>query len=409
MDKIIRSVMVVDDSSVQRQYAAGLFSALGVETVIEAANGQEALDMLEKMATLPALLVLDLEMPQMDGVECMQQMHQKKIQLPTVIVSSREPTLLTSVETVASNLGIQLLAVLQKPLREEKVLSILAMLKDKKPATRKKASSKQALLSEADLKEVIARREVMAYYQPKVDIRTGILKGAEALARIQSDKLGFVTPDRFIPVAEKHGLINALTLQMVEQAMEQVIKWNERALMLKVAINLSALSLDDPAFLQQIMALQEKYQVAAEQIVFEITESVVVSNAGHSLSALARLRLKGFGLSIDDYGTGFSSMQQLAMVPFTELKVDRSFVDGAHEKEHLRVILQSALDMANRLHLVTVAEGIETMEDWRLLQGFGCAIGQGYLIGKPMPAAEFPAWLKQYHHRLPDLRMTGIG
>jgi EAL domain-containing protein (putative c-di-GMP-specific phosphodiesterase class I) len=116
------------------------------------------------------------------------------------------------------------------------------------------------------------------------------------------------------------------------------------------------------------------------------------------------MRLKGFGLSIDDYGTGFSSMQQLARIPFTELKIDRSFVNGANQRKNLRVILQSALDMARRLELVTVAEGIETMEDWRLLQEFGCMMGQGYLIAKPMPAAALPSWLKSHNSRLNELR-----
>jgi EAL domain-containing protein (putative c-di-GMP-specific phosphodiesterase class I) len=125
---------------------------------------------------------------------------------------------------------------------------------------------------------------------------------------------------------------------------------------------------------------------------------------GAALGVLAHLRLKGFGLSIDDYGTGFSSMQQLARIPFTELKIDRSFVHGAHQRTNLRVILQSALDMARQLDLVTVAEGIETLEDWRLLQECGCGIGQGYLIARPVPASEIPAWLRSHQSRLPELR-----
>jgi len=125
---------------------------------------------------------------------------------------------------------------------------------------------------------------------------------------------------------------------------------------------------------------------------------------GIALGALARLRLKGFGLSIDDYGTGFSSMQQLARIPFTELKIDRSFVHEASRRTNLRVILQSALDMSRKLGLVTVAEGIETLEDWKLVQACGCNVGQGYLIARPMPADEFPQWLKSHQARLPQLR-----
>jgi EAL domain-containing protein (putative c-di-GMP-specific phosphodiesterase class I) len=213
-----------------------------------------------------------------------------------------------------------------------------------------------------------------------------------------------IPPDHFIPMAESSGLIHDLTICMMDQAMAQAAIWYSRGLAIKVAVNLSPLSLEQPDFLQRILALVDRYELPADRIVVEITEGSVVAHKGNSLGMLSRLRLKGFGLSIDDYGTGFSSMQQLARIPFTELKVDRSFVDGAHERKNLRVILQSALDMAKRLELVTVAEGVETMEDWRLLQDFGCNIAQGYLIAKPMPANELPVWLKGHHRRLPELR-----
>lgn len=141
-----------------------------------------------------------------------------------------------------------------------------------------------------------------------------------------------------------------------------------------------------------------------DRIVFEITESSLVSQPGVALSVLARLRLKGFGLSIDDYGTGFSSMRQLARIPFTELKIDRSFVRGASQRDSLQVILRSAVDMANQLGLTSVAEGVETFEEWRLLQDYGCTLAQGWFIGKAMPGEEIGPWLKQHRTRLQELR-----
>ena len=137
-----------------------------------------------------------------------------------------------------------------------------------------------------------------------------------------------------------------------------------------------------------------------EQIVLEITESSVVDCMGVALGVLARLRLKGLGLSIDDYGTGFSSMQQLARIPFSELKIDRSFVHGAHKRTNLRVILQSALDMSRQLGLVTVAEGIETLPDWQLVRDSGCGVGQGFLISPAMPAELVPEWIHSHERRL---------
>jgi EAL domain-containing protein (putative c-di-GMP-specific phosphodiesterase class I) len=125
---------------------------------------------------------------------------------------------------------------------------------------------------------------------------------------------------------------------------------------------------------------------------------------GTALSVLAQLRLRGFGLSIDDYGTGFSSMQQLARIPFTELKIDRSFVQGAPSRESLQVILRSAIEMADRLGLTTVAEGVETLEEWRMLQEFGCTLGQGWLIARPMAGDEVPGWMKRHRLQVARLR-----
>lgn len=399
----INTIVVVDDSTVQRQHAVTLLNALGVTSVLEAGNGHEALALLTSTKVLPSLMILDLEMPGMDGVELLQHLQKQAIHIPVVILSSREASLLSSIDAMVKSTGMLVLGIVSKPLNEDKLRNALKSY-GMAPVVAAPKKAAQAPLTEQELSAMLKDNAVVAYYQPKVDMRTGMLKGVEALARIEHPELGFISPDRFIPVAEKSGLIHALTLMMLEQAMSQCAVWNSRGLVLKIAVNLSALSLEVPDFIDEIVAIQTKHGVPADQFVFEITESVVVSNVGNTLAVLARLRLKGFGLSIDDYGTGFSSMQQLAMIPFTELKVDRGFVDGAHEKQNLRVILQSALEMAQRLSLISVAEGIETMEDWRLLQDFNCVTGQGFLIGKPMKANDLPVWLKEHHRRLPELR-----
>ena len=261
-----------------------------------------------------------------------------------------------------------------------------------------------ATIGRAEIAGAIARGEIGVHYQPKVDMRTGIVRGVEALARWHRPDHGFVRPDQFIALAEREGLIHELTLAVMEQALAQAAQWNARGLKLSIAINLSPRLLDRTALVEEVLGLVLQHGLQAEQIVLEITETSLVDCMGAALGVLARLRLKGFGLSIDDYGTGFSSMQQLARIPFTELKIDRTFVHGAHQRTNLRVILQSALDMARQLGLVTVAEGVETLEDWRLLQECGCSVGQGYLIAKPMPASEIQQWLKRHQGRLHELR-----
>jgi EAL domain-containing protein (putative c-di-GMP-specific phosphodiesterase class I) len=290
-------------------------------------------------------------------------------------------------------LGLRILAALQKPLRTEAVVAALDELAQQ-PVRRE--ARKALPIDAAQLAAAIEQRQIQVHYQPKADIRTGAVRGVEALARWQHPTLGAVPPDQFIRLAEQCDLIHPLTLHVMNEAMLQVAAWQARSLHLSVAVNLSPQLLERSDIAQEIASLQQSHQLAPEQIVLEVTESSVVSRVGTALGVLTRLRLRGFGLSIDDYGTGFASMQQLARVPFTELKVDRSFVHGAHERDNLQVILRSALDMAKQLGLTSVAEGVETMQDWRLLQQFGCAVGQGWLIARAMPGAEVGRWLKQY-------------
>ena len=256
----------------------------------------------------------------------------------------------------------------------------------------------------AGLRTGIEAGEITVHYQPKVHIATGNVCGLEALARWQHPTLGLVPPDQFVPLAEQGNLIHELTMQVMNQALFQIAIWNMYGLDLSIAINISPLLLNRSELLEEIADLQKTHEVPTDHIVLEVTETSLVRELGVALGVLTRLRLRGFGLSLDDYGTGFSSMQQLARIPFTELKIDRSFVHGAHERESLQVILRSALQLAAELGLTTVAEGIETIEDWRMLREHGCDIGQGWLIAKPMPAEEFVPWLKKFMSRKAELR-----
>ena len=404
----VGSLLIVDDSGVQRAHAVALCRELGVQMIYEASSGLEALELLSLLVLPPDLLIIDLEMPGMDGVELIQQLQQRRLAIPLIVASSRESSLIQSVETLARNLGLPVLAGLQKPLRAGPVRAALDRYGPAIASMRETPADDPATaISPSALAAAIEAGEIDVHYQPKVDIRTGIVRGVEALARWHRPGIGFVRPDRFIALAEQEGLIHPLTISVMEQSLAQAAGWNAHGLKLSMAINLSPSLLDRPSLVQEITSLASLNALPASQVVLEITESSVVDCMGAALGVLARLRLKGFGLSIDDYGTGFSSMQQLARIPFTELKIDRSFVHGAHQRSNLRVILQSALDMARQLDLVTVAEGIETVEDWRLLQDCGCVIGQGYLIAKPMPASEMRPWLKRHPQSIRMLRAEG--
>ncbi len=404
----IASLLVVDDSTVQRMHAIALCRELGVRMIYEASNGAEALELLSMLILRPSLMIVDLEMPGMDGVELIQQMHQREYDIPFIVASGRETSLIQSVETMSGALGLRVLGGLQKPLNLDQLAAVLQRYGETQNVVQQQTPAMLAPLGKADLARAIDNGEIIAHYQPKVDVRTGMVKGVEALARWNHPHWGLLPPGRFIHLAEDEGLIRALTVSIMSQALAQAENWNRRGLKLSVAVNFSPRLLDLPKLVEDSAALLARHSVHAEQIIVEITEGSVVAHLGSALAMLARLRIKGFGLSIDDYGTGFSSMQQLARIPFTELKIDRSFVHGAHQRKNLRIILESALDLARRLDLVTVAEGIETLEDWHLLQELGCSIGQGYLIAKPMPAETLPQWLKNHYRRLHTLRAESL-
>jgi EAL domain-containing protein (putative c-di-GMP-specific phosphodiesterase class I)/DNA-binding NarL/FixJ family response regulator len=398
------SLLVVDDSAVQRGHAAALCRQLGVDTIHEAASGAEALVLLARLAPPPALAIVDLEMPVMDGIEFIQRLAQGPHALPLVVVSGREQALIETVETMAHGLGLTVLAALRKPLRLQALADALAAVDAAERAARPAEQAPEPRIDAAALERAITADRIDVHVQPKVDMLTGLVRGVEVLARWTNDEGAAVRPDRFVALAEREGLILALTRRVMARAFAQAAYWNARGLRLAMAVNVSPRLLEAPGLVEEICVLVAHHGLRPEQVVFEITESSVVEGLGAALGVLARLRLQGFGLSIDDYGTGFSSMQQLARVPFTELKVDRSFVHEASRRDNLRVILQSAVDMARQLGLVTVAEGIETMEDWRLVQQCGCHIGQGWLIARAMPAADLLPWIRNHQRRLPGLR-----
>lgn len=402
----VESMLIVDDSRTQRAHAVALARELGVAAVHEAADGADALRVLGELPGAPDLMLIDLEMPGMDGIELIQQLRQLQLSVPFVVASSRERSLLGAVEEMARALGLPVLAGVRKPLTRQLLGDAIAARGRLRPSSRPDAARPQVEIDPQALAEAIAGGVIVPHYQPKVDVRSGLVRGVEVLARWPHPEHGWIPPDRFVAVAEAHGSIRALTFSVLAQALQQAAHWQARGLQFSVAVNLSPRLLDAPSLVDEICALTQAHGIEPGQLVLEITESSIAGTLGVALGVLARLRMKGFRLSIDDYGTGFASMQQLARVSFTELKVDRSFVHGAHRQRNLRVILESAIDMARRLKLVTVAEGVETMEDWQLLQAFGCDIAQGWLIAKAMPGEELPGWLKQHGARAASLRAS---
>ncbi len=335
----------------------------------------------------PTHICLDLVMPDMDGVEVIGALAKVHCRAKLIIVSGVNTRVIAAAERSAAEHGLIIAGTLSKPFRPDSLLDLLNW----HPST---VLSSHTLGAVADfdgteLEAGIRRQEFFVAYQPKINLRTGDIAGFEALLRWKHREMGAIPPDVFIPVAERAGLINDLTYLVAERA----FAWHSRVGVGSIAINLSTHSLDNPEFVENIIALGAKYGIATRNVIFELTETSAMADPTASLDLLTRLRVKGFHLSIDDFGTGFSSMQQLVRLPFSEIKVDRSFCMTARTSAESRSVIESILTLGHSLGLRTVAEGVEDGETLDYLTKKGCDLAQGYHIARPMPAEEVSCWL----------------
>lgn len=391
-------VLVAEDHDFQRRTLVRMLGTLGVRGVREAADGKAALEMFTDPASPTHVIISDLEMPGMDGMEFMRHLGEINRPVSVILSSALDPSLVSSVEAMTKAYGITLLGAIEKPVTPEKLRAMLERYAPPKPRAPRGPAPVAVPLD--DIRRGLGAREFEPFFQPKVSLVDGTVVGAEALARWRHPQKGVLAPYFFIGAMEENGLIDALTWQILERTAALCRGWLAQGMDLSVSVNLSLKSLDEPGLAERIAEAVAAQGLPSKHMVLEITESAAMTNIAKALENLTRLRMKGFALSIDDYGTGYSSMQQLSRIPFSELKIDQSFVMGALEKEANKVILASSLDMAKKLKLKAVAEGVETRAHWNLLQGLGCDIAQGYFIAKPMEADAFRGWALEW--RPPD-------
>jgi len=384
----MRTVLIDDDTLTLRLLALQL-QHLGYGNITQCARPHEALALLESEFETIDLVFCDLQMPDIDGVQFVRHLARIGYRGSMVLVSGEDERILQTVRKLAQAHHIDVLGTLQKPFSLTQLEQVLL---DKAARTLLKPQSVQRTYTIDELQRAIDEGELINYYQPKVSMATGALVGAETLVRWQRPTVGLVMPDQFISRAEEYGLIDDLTRIVLAAAIRQARRWRDNGLDLHIAINVSMDNLAALNFPDVVAQLARDSGVAPTQVVLEVTESRLMHDPCAALDVLTRLRLKRIGLSIDDFGTGHSSLAQLRDIPFDELKLDRSFINGASHDAGLRAIVEPTLDMARHLGMRTVAEGIETRDDWDLLRTCGCDVAQGYFIARPMPASELLPW-----------------
>lgn len=386
------NILVVEDDDFQRRLVVEMLNSLDVRSIHEAGNGKEAIEVIRDKSGRPVDIVLcDLNMPEMDGLEFLRHLGQGHHNVAIVIVSALDSKLLLSAGKMTKMHGIKLLGIIEKPIMLGQIKELLEKFKRAESKWKQPEATVQFELEE--ILQGIREKQFEPFFQPKVDLKTGRVVGAEALARWIHPQHGVVSPYAFIPVLEQSGNIDALTFLMLEKSAAAAHVLQDTCRAITISVNLSLVSLDDPALADRITGIVRGEGVEPESIVLEITESAAMTDVAHALENLARLCMNGFSLSIDDYGTGYSSLQQLTRIPFSELKIDQSFIKDFSDNEASRIIVESSIEMARKLEIKSVAEGVETQQDWNALKAAGCNVAQGYFIARPMALAAFHDFL----------------
>ncbi|MDO9424031.1 MAG: EAL domain-containing response regulator [Methylobacter sp.] len=400
VEKSTIKILVLDDEPFILKLLAHMLTSLGFNQVATCDSGRGALERIDHPNSPPDLILMDLNMPEMDGIEFVRHLVERRYTGSLILISGEDERMLQTAEKLVRAHKIPALGHLRKPVNPEDLFALLE--KWTPPCQRGSLAAKNAYGAD-EVRAAIVNGELVNYYQPKVDLVSGKVVGAESLVRWRHPQDGMVFPDQFIGVAEEHGLIDDLTRAVIEQAFAQVKTWQDGGLYLHIAVNISMDNLATLEFADYVAAAAFTAGITPDSIVLEVTESRLMKDLSAPLEILTRLRLKRFCLSIDDFGTGHSSLSQLRDIPFDELKVDQGFVHGAAGNDTLRTICCASLSLAQQMGMKTVAEGVEDQADWDFLRSTSCDLAQGYFIAKPMPAGEIPDWIIAWEVNIENL------
>jgi EAL domain-containing protein (putative c-di-GMP-specific phosphodiesterase class I)/FixJ family two-component response regulator len=394
------TVVLVDDDPFQLQVLQHQLSSLTDAPVETLQSGHAALARVQGGDSSRMLLVLDLSMPGMDGVELIRRLAGCGYAGALLLVSAAEERVIESVAHLAAGHRLNLIGHLHKPASAQ---ALRALIERWQGGIRAPERSMPRRYVPRELSDALEHDQLRVHYQPKVSLADGRLVGVEALVRWQHPSDGLVYPDSFIGLAEERGLIDALTMQVLAISIAQAKRWRELGLAPCIAVNVSMDNLVRLDFPERVLALLAQHGLEPEVLRLEVTESRLLKDQRPPLDILTRLRLNRIGLAIDDFGTGHSSLAQLRDLPFDELKIDRGFVHGCSQSSTRRAIVRASIEMAHQLGMQTVAEGVEDAADWDTVREAGCDVAQGYYIARPMTADLLPGWAAGFAKRFPQI------
>jgi EAL domain-containing protein (putative c-di-GMP-specific phosphodiesterase class I)/ActR/RegA family two-component response regulator len=375
--------IIVDDEPAIRNIVGTIAQEAGFDTLM-AESGSALLNILgeghadEKAPHHPAVILLDLQMPGTDGVQVMTALASRALSSRIVLLSGTDMRVIELARENARQRGLTVAAVVQKPFRRTELLEILDRI-----------AAENETFSAKTLASCLETGAVTLHYQPKISLANNDVTAVEALLRCKDSAGRMVPPENVVAIAEQAGMIDSLSEYIFRQAVHQRRLWSEAGFKLGIAVNFSARCSFDANLPDILAGICASEGTPTDAITLELTEGAVMNDRVLAAETLLRLRLKGFKLSIDDFGVGYSSLVRLKQLPFTEVKVDKSFVTGLHQSRDSAAIVRAIVQLAHALDMQTVAEGIEDAEALDFIASLGCDAAQGYYIARPMPAADF--------------------
>lgn len=389
-------ILVIDDDHAVCELVSGLARTMGLDCV----TTRDAATFLRLVSADTTLILLDLMMPGMDGIEVLRLLGERQCKARILLMSGMDKRVLETAEKLAHSLGLGDVRHLQKPFRLTELKDALGAAAV--PDTAEYRAGAGAIeFSDEQLREAFGQGEFVNFYQPQISLSSGRVMGVEALARWQHPTMGVIRPDNFIARVESLGLIDQLCWSTAELALDEARRFTDRrGDLLRLSVNVSIHSLHDLEFPDAFASLASRCAYPVEKIAIEITESGLISELSLTLDILTRLRMKKFQLSIDDFGSGYAMMRQLQNVPATEMKIDKSIVENMHVNDSDRVMVEKIIEMGHELDMEVIAEGVVAQEQVDLLRLKGCDGVQGYLFSRALPAEEVPAWLSAYESGL---------
>ena len=338
----------------------------------------------------PSVVVIDLMMPDLDGTQVLNTLAERKSEVRVIITSGIGRRVLDAARRFAREQGLNIVGMLPKPFSPRSVRRLLGASSGEPAIDEDERSSGNDTAEPAIdievLEQALVKGEFFLVYQPKVHCADGSLAGLEVLVRWRHPEAGIISPSRFIPIFEASELMDELTRYIIDKALEWYASLNAHTVAetgLTLSLNISARNLESETLVEDIARRCREFDIDPGRLIFELTESSAMRDPVRSLELLTHLRVMGFQLSIDDFGTGFSSMLQLVRLPFSEIKVDKSFVMAAEKPGESRNVVRSIVELGKSLGLQTTAEGIESQAVMNYLRYIDCDFGQGYHISRP--------------------------